>query len=116
MNKNLKIALLLGFFCSSVALAKDYPVSFSICKVNSSCSECIEKVSAEISIDESNRTASITGKSPNGAPVSDKLPNCNIESALNWKCEGLRGVIAAENGVVKYTPSDLPPLVVPEGC
>jgi len=106
MSKYGVFAVLLQFLLFAPAYAKDYPLKMAICEANSSCKVCIEEIKTNLTVNAIAKSVTISGTSITGGSVTELLPNCTVQSDIDWRCEGLRGVIQAKGGRLEYTPTN----------
>jgi len=106
MSKYGVLAVLLQFSLFAPTYAKDYPLKMAICEANSSCKVCIEEIKTNLTVNAIAKSVTISGTSITGGSVTELLPNCTVQSDIDWRCEGLRGVIQAKGGRLEYTPTN----------
>ncbi len=104
MSKSLALILSAITFAPLPAVAKVYELNLSLCEAKMSCSVCVEDIKVNFTVDDANKTVTISGKATNGEQLREALTKCSIQSADNWQCEELRGVIKVASGKLTYTP------------
>jgi|GEM_PF-3162026 len=106
MSKFGVLAVLLQFSLFAPAYAKDYALNMAICEANSSCRVCIEEIKTNLTVNAAAKSVTISGTSITGGSVTEPLPNCSVQSDIDWRCEGLRGVIQTRAGKLDYAPTN----------
>jgi bacillopeptidase F (M6 metalloprotease family) len=103
MSKSSALILLTIIFAPSTVLAKAYELNLSLCDAKTSCSVCMEDIRVKLTVNGENKTVTISGKTTSGEQLKEVLTNCSVQSADDWQCEELRGLIKVVSGELSYT-------------
>lgn len=95
-------ALIFQFLTFAPTYAKDYALNMAICEANSFCKACIEDIKANLTVNAPAKSVTVSSTSITGGSVNEPLTNCSVQSDVDWRCEGLRGVIQAKDGKLDY--------------
>ena len=106
MPKPLKLLLLLISFVPLSALAKVYELNLSLCEGKTSCSVCVEDLKVNFTVNNANKTVTISGKTTSGEQLKELLTKCSVQSANDWQCHELRGLIRVTSGILEYVPQE----------
>jgi hypothetical protein len=106
MSKLLTLLLLAISFAPLPTLAKVYELNLAFCEIKTSCSVCIEDIKVSLLVNNENKTVTISGRATTGEQLEEKLSKCSVQSAADWQCDELRGLIKVAKGKLDYSPTN----------
>lgn len=102
MFKSIALILSAITFTPLLALAKVYELNLSQCEIGSSCSKCVEHFKMNFSVNDTEKTVNVSGKTPNGEKVETLMTTCSVKSVNNWQCDEFRETIKVSDGKISY--------------
>jgi hypothetical protein len=102
MSKSLVLILSSITFVPLSALAKVYELNLSQCEIGTSCSKCIEHFKINFSVNDTEKTVKVFGRTPSGEQEESLVTTCSVKSIDNWQCNEFRGTIKVSDGNINY--------------
>ena len=102
MSKSLALILSAITFTPLSALAKVYELNLSQCEIGTSCSKCIEHFKMNFSVNDTEKTVKVFGRTPTGEQIETLVTTCSVKSINNWQCDEFRGTIKVSDGKISY--------------
>ena len=102
MSKSLVLILSAITFAPLSALAKVYELNLSQCEIGTSCSTCIEDFKINFSVNDTEKTVKVSGRTPTGEQIETLVTTCSVKSINNWQCDEVRGTIKVSDGKISY--------------
>ena len=84
------------------AVGKVYELNLSQCEIGTSCSKCVEHFKMNFSVNDTEKTVKVSGKTPTGEQIETLVTTCSIKSVNNWHCNEFRGTIKVSDGKISY--------------
>ncbi len=102
MFKSLALILSAITFTPLSALAKVYELNLSQCEIGTSCSKCIEHFKMDFTVNDTEKTVKVSGRTPTGEQIETLVTTCSVKSINNWQCNEFRGTIKVSDGKISY--------------